>query len=178
MRKKTRADSTSLLNGHANDVGWRKELHHAVLNFLSLKSRMTSVHRSQKPRTSDAMSTRRPCFSPLNLPGILHLFASHLRITNYQRTCRTLLISVVSVPFFSTSSFFSLSSSVSSSYKQPRTNVTDVPRPKVSKYSPSSHKEPMFRSSSFVFIACWSYAGNSRHIHFKIYSLSLLIAIL
>lgn len=109
MRRKTWVDSTSLLNGHANDVGWRKELHHAVLNFLSLKSRMTSVHRSQKPRTSDAMSTRRPCFSPLNLPGILHLFASHLRITNYQRTCRTLLISVVPVPpSFSTSSSFLL----------------------------------------------------------------------
>lgn len=98
-----------------------------------------------------------PCFSPLNLPGILHLFASHLRITNYQRTCRTLLISVVPVPpCFSTSSFsfFSLSSSVSSSYKQPRINVTDVPRPKVSKYSPSSHKELISRLSSSVFIAC------------------------
>lgn len=138
------------------DVRWCKELHHAVLNFLSLKSRMTSVHRSQKPRTSDAMSTRRPCFSPLNLPGILHLFASHLRITNYQRTCRTPLISVLPIlPSFSTSSFFSLSpSSVSSSYKQPRTNVTDVPRPKVSKYSPSSHKELMSRLCSSVLVAC------------------------
>jgi len=55
------------------DVGRHKESHQAVLNFLSLKSRMTSVHRSQKPRTSDAVSTRRPCFSPVNLSGISHL---------------------------------------------------------------------------------------------------------
>jgi len=78
-RESARGGCTSLLNR-------RKELHQAVLNFLSLKSRTTSVHRSQKPRTSDdAVSTRRPCFSPVNLSGISHLLASHLRITNYRR---------------------------------------------------------------------------------------------
>jgi len=95
-----RSPYTSLLNRRMN-VRWCKELHHAVLNFLSLKSRVTSVHRSQKPRTSDAVSTHRPCFSPLNLPGILHLFlASHLRITNYQRTCSISSIFVVLPAFF------------------------------------------------------------------------------
>lgn len=98
VRRKTRANPTSLLNCCMDDVGWCKELHHTVLNFLSLKSRVTSVHRSQKPRTSDAMSTHRPCSSPLNLLGILDLLASHLRITNYRRTCKTPPISAVFLP--------------------------------------------------------------------------------
>lgn len=63
-----------------------EKFHGRFLNVASLKSRTTSVHRLQKGRTSHGLSVRSPCSSPLNLPGISHLSASHLRITNYRRT--------------------------------------------------------------------------------------------
>lgn len=66
-----------------------------ILNVDSLKSRTTSVHRLQKGRTSHSVSVRSPCSSPLNLPGISHLSASHLRITNYRRTRRTAPVPLV-----------------------------------------------------------------------------------
>jgi len=132
-RESARGGCTSLLNR-------RKELHQAVLNSLSLKSRTTSVHRSQKPRTSDAVSTRRPCFSSVNLSGISHLLASHLRITNYRRA-RSLGLRRFHCASLSSSSssssrlfFFVLPSGVVR-------GVTDVPRPKANRYPPSNRKE-------------------------------------
>lgn len=110
---------------------WCKKSHHMVLNFLSLKTHMTLVHRSQKPRTSDAMSTRRPCSSPLNLPDILDLLASHLRITNYGGLAGLRRSPQSSYFLPSTSSSFSSSSfSFSLSYKQSCISMTDVPRQK------------------------------------------------
>lgn len=115
---------------HGRRYGAKKS-HYMVLNFLSLKTHMTLVHRSQKPRTSDAMSTRRPCSSPLNLPGILDLLASHLRITNYGGLAGLRRSPQSSYFLPSTSSSFSSSSfSFSLSYKQSCISMTDVPRQK------------------------------------------------
>lgn len=64
-----------------------KKLHRAALNFLSLKSRRdigASLARTWPDKRRRVSTRSWPCcFSPLNLPGISHLRASHLRITNY-----------------------------------------------------------------------------------------------
>lgn len=44
---------------------------------------------AKTPRQATACLLVLPRSSPLNLPGISHLSASHLRITNYRRTRRT-----------------------------------------------------------------------------------------
>lgn len=100
------ADPTSLLNRRRR--GRRRRRTSDVRRSQRIASRgskfplvkVTHDIGTSLAKTSDkrrrVYSPPRPCSSPLNLPGISHLHASHLRITNYRRTCRTWPISACS----------------------------------------------------------------------------------
>lgn len=95
--KKNTSRSYIFINRGIDDVRWCKELHHTVLNSLSLKSHVTSVHCSQKPRTSDAMSPTM-LISTKSSWYLLDLLAFHLWITNYRKTRRTPSIFAIFLP--------------------------------------------------------------------------------